>query len=154
MTHLRMTAHFDVPIEKVFEPRDRLQALPGVERLLRRGRSGPGPYDQVGTKFHATMKLLGRRIEGWSEIVEVAKPKLLKITGKGIQGGSLTALYRFTPVGIAGTDVEMEFDYELPAGFLGQIADKLFIEKTVERDLRHSIENFKALVGLKTPVLV
>ncbi len=100
------------------------------------------------------MTLLGRKLEGRGEVAEVEKPKLLKITGTSTQGGSLTALYHFTPVGIAGTDVEMEIDYVLPAGFLGQIADKLFIEKSVERDLRHSIENFKALVELKTPVLV
>ena len=48
----------------------------------------------------------------------------------------------------------MEIDYELPAGLLGQIADKLFVERTIERDLRHSIESFKALVEVKTPVLV
>lgn len=43
--------------------------------------------------------------------------------------------------------------YELPAGLFGQLADKLFLEKAMERDLRHSTENFKALVEAKAPVL-
>ncbi len=154
MTHVRMTAHFEAPIEKVFELATDYQRYPEWNVSYSTVDQVSGPYDKVGTKFHTTMKLLGRRLEGWGEIAEVEKPKLLKITGTSPQAGSLTALYRFTPVSIAGTNVEMEIDYELPAGFLGQITDKLFIEKSVERDLSHSIENFKALVELKTPVPV
>ena len=154
MKHVRMTAQFDAPIEKVFELSTDYQRFPEWNVSYSAVDPVSGPYDKVGTRFHTTMKLLGRQIEGWAEIAEVEKPKLLKITGTSLQGGSLTALYHFTPVGIAATDVEMEIDYELPAGLLGQIADKLFVERTIERDLRHSIENFKALVEVKTPVLV
>ena len=57
-----------------------------------------------------------------------------------------------TPIG-TGTEVVLEVDYELPAGIFGKVADKLFIERAVERDLRHSIENFKAFIEVKEPVL-
>ncbi|HLA15768.1 MAG TPA: SRPBCC family protein, partial [Candidatus Limnocylindrales bacterium] len=113
-----------------------------------------GPPDVVGTKLHATMKLLGRPIEGWAEVAEVETPRLIKLIGSAKEGGQLTVTNRFIPAGIAGTDVEMEIEYELPASMLGQIADKVFVEKTVERNLRHSLENFKALVEVKEPVLV
>ena len=61
------------------------------------------------------------------------------------------ATYRLTPVG-EGTDVTVEADYELPAGFLGHIADRLFIEKAMERQMRHGFENFKALAEAQVPV--
>jgi hypothetical protein len=36
-------------------------------------------------------------------------------------------------------------DYQLPAGFLGELADKLFVERSVARDVQHSGENLKAI---------
>jgi uncharacterized membrane protein len=47
----------------------------------------------------------------------------------------------------------MEVDYEVPAGFLGHIADRLFLEKAMERQMRHTAENFKALAEAKVPAL-
>jgi uncharacterized membrane protein len=44
-----------------------------------------------------------------------------------------------------GTDSRLELDYDLPGGFVGGIADKLFVERAIERDAKHSAENFKAI---------
>ena len=98
------------------------------------------------------MKVLGKPIEGTTEIVEIEKPRLIKLVGTSPQGGSLKALYRLTPVGM-GTDLVVEFEYELPPQFY-TLFEKPFVEKTVERELRHTLENFKAFVEVKTPVLV
>ena len=49
---------------------------------------------------------------------------------------------------------QLSAEYEPTAGILGQIADRLFVERTVERDLDHSLANFKALVETKLPALV
>jgi hypothetical protein len=46
----------------------------------------------------------------------------------------------------------MTFDYELPGGFFGDMADKLFMERAIERDLRHSNQNLKALCEAKAAV--
>lgn len=154
MTHLRMTAHYDAPIEKVFELAIDYRRYPEWNVAYDVVDEVKGPPDVVGSKIHAVMVLMGRKMEGWAEIVEVDKPRILKFTGTGTQGGSVTSLYRFTPVGTTGTDAEFETDYELPAGFLNQFADKLFIQRSVERNIRHSMENFKALVEAQVPVLV
>jgi uncharacterized membrane protein len=99
------------------------------------------------------MRFLGRTMEGWGEIVEIDPPKLLRTSGTSTQGGKLEYVLRLSPIP-SGTEVVAETEYELPAGIFGKVADKLFIERAVERDLRHSIENFKALVELPQPVLV
>lgn len=153
MTHLKMTARYDVPIEKAFELVADYKRYPEWNASFAEIDKVSGPTEQVGTKFHTIMKVFGRRIEGSMEVAEVQKPRLLKLMGTGIEGGKLTMVNRLMPAG-TGTDFEIEADYELPASILGQIADKLFVEKTVERDLRHSLENFKALVETKERVLV
>ncbi len=153
MTHLSMTAHYDAPIERVFELGIAFERYPEWNVTYTEVKEVVGPPDKVGTRIHSVMHFLGRTMEGWGEIVEIERPRLLKIEGSSTDGGKLTFLYRLTPVS-AGTDFAIEADYELPAGVFGQIADKLFVEKAVERDLRHSIENFKALVEATVPVLV
>lgn len=153
MTTVRMKMHFDAPIERVFELGTDFNRYPEWNASYAEVKQVTGPTDKVGTRVLGVMKVLGRRMEGWGEITEVDRPRYLKIAGTGLEGGTVTTIYRATPAD-TGTDWECEIEYELPAGFLGHIADKLFVEKSVERDLRHSMENFKALVEAKQPVLV
>ena len=152
MTHVTMTAHFDAPIEHVFDLATQFKRYPEWNTLYTEVKEVIGPPDKVGTRFDSVMRFLGRKMMGVGEIGEVERPRLLKIVGEG-EGGKLTTIDRLTPAG-TGTDYVLEVEYDLPAGVFGQIADKLFVERAVERELRHSIENFKALVEVKVPVLV
>lgn len=153
MTTVRIKEHIDAPIERVFELVTDYARYPDWNPLYVEVKEVRGPVDKVGTRIHAVMRLLGHRMEGWSEIVEIDPPTYVKFEGTSTEGGKLTLIDRLTRAG-TGTDVETESEYELPAGFLGHIADKLFVERTVERQLRHAGENFKALAETKTPVLV
>lgn len=152
MTTVRLTGHYDASIERVWELGADFMRYPEWNVSYPEVKEVTGPVE-VGTRILSVMTLLGRRMEGSAEIVEVDKPRLLKTIGTSNEGGKLTVIYRLTPAG-EGTDYVIESEYELPAGFLGRIVDKLFLEKAVERDLRHSIENFKALVEAKQPVFV
>ena len=49
-----------------------------------------------------------------------------------------------------GTDVTVEFEYDLPGGLFAGIAEKL-LGGSIERDLRHSMENFKELAEATVP---
>ena len=152
MTHVRTSAHLDAPIDRVFELATDFRRYPEWNVNYVEVTEVVGPAHKVGTRIVATMKLLDRKLEGWAEIVEIDQPTFLKLSGTSKEGGKLTVEYRFTPVGLT-TDVVAEIEYELPAGPFGKVLDRLFIERTVERDLRHSMENFKALVEAAVPVL-
>jgi uncharacterized membrane protein len=152
MTHLRLTEHFEAPIDRVFELATDFKRYPEWNVSYREIGEITGPIDQVGTKVFATLNVLGRPMEGWSEVVEVDRPRHLKMVGVGPQDSRLTLVYRWAPAG-EGTDVESQIDYDLPAGILGAVADRLFVEGAIQRAMRHSIENFKALVEAKTPVM-
>jgi hypothetical protein len=66
-------------------------------------------------------------------------------------GGWAKTISKLEPVG-SGTEVFFELDFELPGGFLGQFADKLFVERAIERDVKHSSDNYKAIVEAEIPV--
>jgi uncharacterized membrane protein len=153
MTHLRLTEHFEAPIDRVFELGADFKRYPEWNVSYNEVKEVTGPADKVGTRIHGVMRILGRPMEGWGEVVEVERPRMMKIAGTGLEGGHVTTMYRLTPAG-TGTDFEAVVDYELPAGVFGKIADKLYVEKATERDLRHSIENFKALAEAKVPIEV
>ena len=152
MSQVRMTAHFNAPIDRVFELGTDFKRFPEWNVSYNEVKEVTGPTDQVGTKIFAVMQILGGFVEGSAEIVEVDPPRMLKMIGSGANGGTLETVYHFTPNG-AGTDMKIDLDYELPAGIIGQIADKIFVEKAIERAVRHSLENFQAFVEARVPVL-
>lgn len=152
MSKVRMTAHLDAPIERVFEIGTDFKHYPEWNVSYEEVREVTPLPLAVGTRIHGVMKLLGRKMDGWAEIVELDPPTFIRFKGVGPESSSITTVYRLTRAG-AGTDIEFEAEYELPAGLFGQVVDRLFLEQAVERALRHSIENFKALVEVRQPVL-
>lgn len=150
MAHLRMTAHYEAPVERVFDLATDYARYPEWSVQYDKISHISGPPDEVGTTFRGVIKLLGRKMEGSGEVTGVEPPHYIEIIGKG-SGGTTRTVYRFTEAA-AGTDAELELDYELSAGFFGKVADKLFIERSIERALCHSLENFKAFVEEPAPV--
>ena len=150
MAQVKMTEHLDAPIEQVFDLLIDAKRWPEWMSGGMEIKEIVGPLDRAGTRIHEASRFLGQKFESWSEIVEVERPRLLKLAGESA-GMKFTGTFQLTPAG-QGTDVVAESEYELPAGFLGHIADRLFLEKAMERDGRHNLENFKALVEAKVPV--
>jgi uncharacterized membrane protein len=154
MTVVRKVAHLEAPPQQVFELGIDFKRWPEWNVNYHEAPEilGAGPIG-IGTKIRSTMHVLGRKSEGTAEIVEFDPPKLMKTNGTSTDGGTMTLTYRLAPAG-RGCDLEVVAEYESTAGILGQIADRLFIERTVERDIEHSLANFKALVETKVPLLV
>ena len=89
-------------------------------------------YKSGGAKFDITQTVL-ERIDGQS-----AKYKM-----EGMITG--TNHWVFTPEG-EGTRVTATFDYEMPGGVLGKLADKMIVEGMNTENLEKSLENLKKLV--------
>ena len=97
------------------------------------------------------MKIAGRGYDARWEVTRVEKPRLVEMKGTTPGGGTATFTMRIAPVA-DGTDCTVDCEYELPGGILGGLADRLFVEGAIERDVRHSMENFKALLEAERPV--
>ncbi|HJW23031.1 MAG TPA: SRPBCC family protein [Candidatus Limnocylindrales bacterium] len=144
MAHGTMRDHFEVPIERVFDLYIDVKRWPEWMPGLVEIKEVTGPLDTAGTRMREVSRFLGRTMESWDEIAEVERPRLVKMTGL-TEGAKSSMTLRLTPAG-QGTDVVIDFDMETPAGFFGHIADRLFIDRAMDRQGRHALENFKALV--------
>ncbi|MGH2393873.1 MAG: SRPBCC family protein [Candidatus Limnocylindria bacterium] len=144
MGHVLQSGHIEAPPDKAFAMAIDATRIAEWNSSVVETRDITGSLDRVGARYIAILKLGGRRLEGHWEVIKVEKPRLLEITGTAPGGGRATATNRFEPAG-AGTDVTIEIDYDFPGGFVGGMADKLFVERAIDRDVKHSVENFKEI---------
>jgi len=63
MAHIRLNAHFDAPIERVFELGSHFSRYPEWDVLCAEFIEMTGPSDTIGTKVHMVGQLLGRNMD-------------------------------------------------------------------------------------------
>ena len=105
-----------------------------------------GPFDRVGTTYVSTVKMMGFESKFTSTVLEVEP---LKLIHEHTDMGPMDNFYRFEPEGDA-TRLIVESDYEMPGhipGFLKNLMSKSFIE----RQMRHILQDFKALAEATVP---
>jgi uncharacterized membrane protein len=151
MGHISESVHVDAPVERVWELAHDCSRLLDWQTGIVEIKDCQGSIDRVGASYTFVYKALGRRLEGHAETTKVDKPRLIEIKLTAPGGGQGTSTARFEPAG-GGTDVTFTLDYELPGGFIGDMANKLFMERAIERDIRHGNENLKALCEAKVLV--
>ena len=151
MGKIRESIHVEAPIEHVWELNATCERYPEWQTGIAEVKDCTGKIDRVGATYTAVYKSMGRKLEATFEVTRAEKPRLIeqKVTAPG--GGRGTLVQTHESVG-GGTDITIDFDYELPGGFVGGVANKLFMERALERDIRHSNENFKALCEAEAKV--
>jgi carbon monoxide dehydrogenase subunit G len=149
MATVREEVHIDAPPERVWDILTDPERVAQYNVTIVEVKNPTGRLDQVGASFDAVVKVYGRRIEGRWEVVEVDPQRRIVQRGSGAGGGTATVIGTIEPSN-GGTNAAVEIDYELPAGFLGELANRLFVERSVERDVRHTNENLKALAEGET----
>jgi len=102
----------------------------------------------VGDRFAGKNKFLGRVEDIEGEVTAIERPHQMAFVSGPSSGGHENWTAHFTPAG-TGTDIDCVIDYEVPLGLVGAFADKLFIERQVQRMLNQSRDNFIALVEHK-----
>jgi len=151
MGHIRESIHIDAPIDQVWDLGAKSERYPEWQTGIVEVKNSTGPIDHVGAKHTAVYKSMGRTLEATFEVTRAEKPRLIEQKGTIPGGGHGTSLQTAEPAG-GGTDITFTMDYSLPGGFVGGMADKLFMERALERDIRHSNENFKALCEAEAKV--
>lgn len=152
MGHLRNTIHIDAPIDHVWGVFSDTRRIPEWDASMIEVKDYDERIDEVGAKFTSVVRLMGRKLTGSFETTRVEKPNLLEQKVELPGGGHATAVFTFAE-SAGGTDQTMVIDYELPFGMFSGVAEKL-LAGSVERDSRHSNENFKALCEATVPQLV
>jgi uncharacterized membrane protein len=142
MDHMRQEIRIEAPVEHVWAFLCDTARWPD---WMSRGEytDFSGPYDQVGTTYVSTMKMMGFEFKQTSTIVEVEP---LKLIHEHTDDGPMDSFIRLAPEG-DGTRVIVESDYEMP-GFLKNLMTKSFMD----RQMTHMLGDFKALAEATVPV--
>jgi uncharacterized membrane protein len=106
-----------------------------------------GPYDQVGTTYHATTRFLGHEMKVTYKVIEVEPLKLIR---EHSDDGPVDTVVRFEPDGEA-TRLTVESDYEMPRMLPGFIKD-LVKKGWMNRRMDQMLGDFKALAEATVPV--
>lgn len=108
-----------------------------------------GPYDQVGTTYVVTMKMMGFENKTTYKVVEVEPLKFIR---EHSDSGPIDTVTRFEPEG-NGVRLIMESDYVMP-GHIPEFITKIFTKSFMQRTIRTGLEDFKAIAEATVPVLV
>lgn len=100
-------------------------------------------FPEVGGQVELVYKAAGTTFTITQTALEHISGELGVIRMEGMIAG--TNRWDLAPEG-SGTRVTSTFDYEMPGGALGKIADKLIVERMNTKNLEDSLKNLKALV--------
>jgi uncharacterized membrane protein len=146
MPHIREEILVEAPIEHVWAYFCDVSRWSDWVRMEKTS-DWTGPLDQVGTTYVSTAKIMGFEMKSTETIVEVEP---LKLIHDHTDDGPMDTFYRFAPEGDA-TRVIVESDYEMPGQIPGFI--KTLVNKSwVERHMRQTLQDFKALAEVTVPV--
>jgi uncharacterized protein YndB with AHSA1/START domain len=138
MDHIQLETRIEAPVEHVWAYLCDTSRWPD---WMPRAKFSDfsGPYDQVGTTYVSTFRMMGFEMKQTSTIVEVEP---LKLIHEHTDDGPMDTWLRLVPDGDA-TRVIVESDYVMPGhipGFLKDLMTKSFFE----RQTRHMLGDFKA----------
>jgi len=144
MPHVEQSIDIHAPVEAVFhiianQPERMAEWWPPIEL---QERVTPPPTN-VGSVSRYVYNMMGVKIKGEHEVLEMAPNQHLVV--KTISGIDSQFDFHFTPSG-SGTNLTIRVDYTLPGSVLGQLLNRLAIEKKNEQDLEEGLQNLKQIV--------
>jgi len=101
------------------------------------------PFPKAGGKVVFKVKSAGVSMPITETVLDYEPGKLQVLQMDGMLSGR--ARWELTPDG-DGTRLTTTFDYSLPGGAFGKIADALIVRRLNAKSLEEALQNFKALV--------
>jgi carbon monoxide dehydrogenase subunit G len=101
------------------------------------------PYPEKGGRVTFKVKSAGVSMPIRETVLDYQPAKLQLFQMEGILSGQ--ARWELAPAG-DGTALTAVFDYTLPGGVFGRIADALVVKRMNAKSLEEGLHNFKALV--------
>ncbi len=149
MTRIERAIGINRPPEAVFDILIDLDRLPEWATIVVETKDAPDPPIRSGSTFRQTIKVIGIPLESTWRVIELERSRHVTYVALAPGGGRLALRQTIIPLG-DGSRVQMEVDYDLPGGLLGDIADHVFVERHNEGEAERSLENLKRLVE-RTP---
>jgi uncharacterized protein YndB with AHSA1/START domain len=145
VTKIQRTIEINRKPEDVFSVLTDLHQLPHWATTVVETHDIPDGPLRNGMSFRQTVRAAGRTIECDYKVTELGHPHHVAYEATALGDGQLT-MRQTVSATASGSLVELELDYELPGGILGQAADRAFVERRNEREAEHSLHNLKDML--------
>lgn len=147
MAHIARTIEIARPPEEIFDYITDLDRLAEWATMVKETRDlGDRPIKQ-GTTFSQTIKAAGSvDIDCDWHVKELERPRHVHYEATAPGGGEMQMSQTVTLLDGGRSRVEIDLDYEVPGGILGQIADKLVFEGQNEKEADASLANLKRIL--------
>ncbi len=150
MTRVERSIEIAAPPEKVFDLLTDLDRLQEWATIAGDAVNPPTKPLAQGATWKHKVKVAGVELEGDWNVVAIDPPRLVEYEATRSEGGWLKMRQSVAP-SEGGSRVELEVDYELPWGALGQAVDKLVVERRNDREAEESLENLKNILEGRQP---
>lgn len=150
MTQIRREIQIERPPEDVFGVLADLDGLPRWATIVVETRNVPDHPLRAGDTFEQTVRVAGINLDSEWTVVRADAPAALEYRATGPAGATLHMKQDVAPAA-GGSRVAIEVDYRLPAGFLGELLDELYVQRRNEREAEASLQNLKDLLEGRTP---
>ena len=147
MAHITRSIEIDTSPEEIFDYITDLDRLTEWATIVKETRDlGDRPIQQ-GTTFSQTVKAAGSvEIDCDWHVKQLERPRHVHYEATAPDGGEMQMSQTVTRLDDGRSKVEIDLDYEVPGGILGQIADKLIFEGQNEKEADTSLENLKRIL--------
>lgn len=145
MPHIERTIQIQASPDEVFRVLTDLDRLPDWSTITVSTHEVPDSALQVGSTFRQTLRILGRTIDCDWRVSELDTPHRVAYEATAPGGGELRMAQQVRADG-AGSQIELDLDYQLRGGFAGELLDRAYMERRNEREAEHSLHNLKELL--------
>ena len=147
MAHIARTIEIDRSPEEIFDYITDLDRLTEWATMVKETRDLDQRPIQPGTTFSQTVKAAGSvDIDCDWHVKELERPRHVHYEATAPGGGEMQMSQTVTLLDGGRSRVEIDLDYEVPGGILGQIADKLVFEGQNEKEADASLANLKRIL--------
>jgi carbon monoxide dehydrogenase subunit G len=145
MAVIERSVEIDKPPDEVFAVLTDTDKLPHWATVVEETRNCPKPMTD-GCTFQQSIRIAGvLKLDVDCRVEHIEAPKSVTYVADGPGGARARMTQQVAPAG-AGSRVEIEIDYDLPGGVLGDLIDRVYVERRNEREAEHSLANLKDLL--------
>ncbi len=144
MTHVEESIFIAAPVEKVFDfIANQPERMPDWWPPMTLQERVTPPPTQLGSVSRYAYNMMGVEIKGEHEVKAFTPNQHLNVTTTS--GIDSAFDFTFTPEG-NGTRLTIRVEYSLPGSILGQLLNKIMIERKNVEDLRAGLQNLKQIL--------
>jgi carbon monoxide dehydrogenase subunit G len=144
VTEINRSIEIAAPPDRVF------RELTDLTRLTRwstitETHNGPDQPLTLNDEFDQTIRIGSVKLTTHWRCVTYEPPHVVAYEATSPGGGRLHMRQSIEAIP-TGSRVDLHADYDLPGGVLGDLLDKVYVERRNEREAEHSLQNLKDLV--------